>query len=511
MSARKISMQKIKEALRLKFQAKLSIRQIARSTQVSVGTIQHILSQAQELKLSWPLPEQMSDKQLISLLYPVKSNNPESFVLPNWAYIHNQLKRKEVTKWLLWQEYEQSSANSYSYSQFCRRYTAWLGQQKRSMRQIHKAGEKCFVDYAGPTIDIIDRNTGEVHKAQVFVGVLGASNYTYAQATLSQTSKDWLMSHVRMFEYFQGVPLMLVPDNLKSGVSKACRYDPDINASYQQLAQHYQVAVMPARPLKPKDKAKVEVGVQIVERWIMAKLRHMQFFSLYEVNQVMSQLLEDLNTRAFKKLPGNRREAYELLDKPALNPLPRHPYRYIDIRTAKVNIDYHLTYAQHHYSVPHVYVGEKVEIHASDTLIEIFFNQKRIASHPRKLIPGMTTDSSHMPIHHAKQMKWTPERFKSWAAQVGEDTLIWISQRMLEKQHPEQAYRLCLGLLSLTKQFPNERLNGACRLANQQSLTRLKQIKAILQNKQDQLPEQLPLNVSLPQQHENIRGAQCYH
>lgn len=510
MSARKISMQKIREALRLKFQANLSIRKIARATQVSVGTIQHILSQASIHQLSWPLPEPMTDKQLVSLLYPAKPKSPDAVVLPDWLHIHQELKRKEVTKWLLWQEYEQSVANSYSYSQFCRRYTAWLGQQKRSMRQIHKAGEKCFVDYAGPTIDIIDRNTGEVHKAQIFVGVLGASNYTYAEASRSQTSKDWLMSHVRMFEYFQGVPLMLVPDNLKSGVTKACRYDPDINASYQQLAEHYHVAVMPARPLKPKDKAKAEVGVQVVERWIMAKLRHQLFFSLYELNHVMGQLLEDLNTRAFKKLEGNRRQAYEQLDKPALNPLPKHPYRYSDIRQAKVNIDYHISYEQHHYSVPHAYVGEKVEIHASDALIEVFFGQTKIASHPRKHIPGMTTDASHMPMPHAKHMKWTPERLKSWAAQVGEDTLTWVSQRMAEKKHPEQAYRLCLGLLGLTKKLPKQRLNSACRLANQQGLTRLKQIKSILQNNQDQLPEQLSINVSLPQQHENIRGAQCY-
>lgn len=504
-------MQKIREALRLKFQANLSIRQIARSTQVSVGTIQHILSQAKEHQLSWPLPDSMNDKQLTALLYPTKQQDSTAFAIPDWKLIYQELKRKEVTKWLLWEEYEQSHQKTLSYSQFCRRYNAWLGKQKRSMRQIHRAGEKCFIDYAGPTIDIIDRNTGEIKSAQIFVGVLGASNYTYAEATLSQTTKDWLMSHVRMFEFFGGVPEMLVPDNLKSGVTRACRYDPDINTSYQQLAEHYQVAVLPARPLKPKDKAKVEVGVQIVERWIMGKLRHQSFFSLTELNHVIAKLLGDLNQRPFKKLPGNRQEAFEKLDQPVLRPLPKHTYQYIDIRQAKVNIDYHISYANHHYSVPHQYVGEKVQVHASDKLIEIYFNQKLIASHVRKMTPGMTTDSNHMPTKHAKHQQWTPGRLKNWAKNIGTDTLTWITQRLAEKQHPEQAYRVSLGLLNLTRRYPAERVNKACRIENQQSLNHLKHIKSILSSNQDLLPEQITVQRSLPQEHENLRGAEHYH
>lgn len=511
MSARRISMQKIREALRLKFHADLSIRQIARATQVSVGTIQHILSQANEHKLSWPLPDNLNDKQLTALLYPKKPKHKDAFVVPDWQQVHQELKRKEVTKWLLWEEYEQSHDKAYSYSQFCRRYSAWLGNQKRSMRQVHKAGEKCFIDYAGPTIDIIDRNTGEIKPAQVFVGVLGASNYTYAEATLSQTSKDWLMSHVRMFEFFGGVPEMLVPDNLKSAVTKACRYDPDINASYQQLAEHYQVAVMPARPLKPKDKSKAEVGVQVVERWIMAKLRKQSFFSLAEVNHVIAKLLKDLNQRPFKKLPGNRLEAFEKLDQPVLMPLPKHPYQYIDIRQAKVNIDYHISYANHHYSVPHHYVGEKVHIHASGKLIEIYFNQKLLASHVRKSTFGMTTDANHMPTKHAKHQQWTPGRLKSWAKDIGAETLEWITQRLNEKKHPEQAYRVSLGLLNLTRSYPSDRINKACRIANKQSLNQLKHIKSILSSNQDQLPEQTTIELSLPQNHENLRGAEHYH
>jgi transposase len=453
----------------------------------------------------------MADKQLTALLYPTKQHDKVSFSIPDWTAIHQELKRKELTKWLLWEEYEQSCEKPYSYSQFCRRYNAWLGQQKRSMRQVHKAGEKCFIDYAGPTIGIIDRNTGEIKPAQIFVGVLGASNYTYAEATWSQKTQDWLMSHVRMLEFFGGVPEMLVPDNLKSGVTKACRYDPDINASYQQLAEHYQVAVMPARPLKPKDKAKAEVGVQVVERWIMAKLRKQIFFSLAELNHVIAKLLDDLNQRPFKKLPGNRREAFEKLDQPALKVLPKHAYQYVDIRQAKVNIDYHISYDNHHYSIPHNYVGEKVQIHASDKLIEIYFNHKLLASHVRKTTVGMTTDSNHMPTKHAKHQQWTPGRLKNWAKDIGADTLKWITDRLNEKQHPEQAYRVSLGLLNLTRSYPAERINKACGIANKQNLNRLKQIKSILRSNQDRLPEQATIQLTLPQDHENLRGAKHYH
>ena len=505
-------MRKIRDVLRLRLAAGLSVRQISASTKVSVGFIQKLLSQAEAQGLSWPLPE-LNDSELARLFYPKADTRvSDRFAVPDWATMHQELKRKGMTKQLLWEEYTQQYPNRcYSYSQFCDLYRAWSKQQKRSMRQLHRAGEKCFVDYCGPTVPILCQSTGEVRQAQVFVAVLGASNYTYAEATYSQSLPDWLQSHVRAFEYFGGTPELVIPDNLKSGVSKACRYDPDLNPSYQQLAEHYQIAVVPARPYKPKDKAKAEVGVQIVERWILARLRHHSFFSLAEVNQCIRALLEELNAKPFKQLPGNRRQAFEALDQPALKPLPQHPYRYVAIKPVKVNIDYHVQYQQHHYSVPHQYVGETLEMHAGDTLVQVYFRQQLVASHPRKRHAGTTTEAAHMPQRHRKQQQWTPGRLKQWARDIGPDVLSWVSDRLAEKEHPEQAYRLCLGLLNLSRYYPRERLNASCRIANREGLIRLKQIKSILHSNRDRLPEQLSLAADLPQDHANIRGPHSFH
>jgi len=506
-------MRKIRDILRLRLAGGLSIRQINASTKVSLGSIQKLLSQAAALELSWPLPDDLNDVQLARLFYPDADTRTASrFQIPDWPAIHQELKRKGMTKLLLWEEYTQQYPNRcHSYSQFCDRYRHWRGLQKRSMRQLHKAGEKCFVDYCGQTVPIINADTGEIHAAEVFVAVLGASNKTYAEATWSQQLPDWLGSHVRMFDYFGGCTALVVPDNLKSGVTRACRYDPDLNPSYQQWAEHYQVAVVPARPYKPKDKAKAEVGVQIVERWILARLRHHSFFSLAELNQCIAALLEDLNQKPFKQLPGNRQQAFEQLDKPALNPLPRHPYRYIHIKPVKVNIDYHVQYRQHHYSVPHQYVGEKLELHAGESLVTIYFRRQAVASHVRSYRPGITTEAAHMPTRHRKHMQWTPGRLKSWARDIGPEVLKWVDGQLKSKTHPEQAYRVCLGLLNLSRQYPAPRLDAACKIANDANLNRLKQIKSILKSNRDRLPEQLELQAELPQDHENIRGPRNYH
>ena len=506
-------MRKIRDILRLRLAAGLSLRQISASTKVSVGAISKLLTRAKALDLDWPLPDDLNDEQLARLFYPQADARASSrYEIPDWPSVHQELKRKGMTKQLLWEEYTQQYPNRcYSYSQFCDRYRHWRGLQKRSLRQAHKAGEKCFVDYAGQTVPIVSAATGEIRHAQIFVAVLGASNYTYAEATLSQSLPDWLGSHVRMFEYFGGMTEMVVPDNLRSGVRRACRYDPDLNPSYQQWAEHYQVAVVPARPYKPKDKAKAEVGVQIVERWILARLRHQTFFSLAELNQCIRALLEALNQKPFKQLPGNRRSAFEQLDQPALRPLPRHRYHYVEIKPVKVNIDYHVQYQQHHYSVPHQYTGETLELHASDTLITLYFRQQQVASHVRKRHPGTTTEAAHMPKRHQKQQQWTPGRLKQWAHDIGPEVLAWVDRQLTIKAHPEQAYRVCLGLLNLSRQYPSQRLDAACRIANRESLLRLKQIKSILQSNRDQLPEQLDVPVELPQNHENIRGPKNFH
>jgi transposase len=391
MAAKRIAMRKIREVLRLRFEAKLSVRQINASTKISVGSIQKLLKKANGLTLSWPLPDDLDDTELAKLFYPKADTRTASrFQIPDWPEIHKELKTKGVTKLLLWEEYCQQYPNRcLSYSQFCDRYLNWAKKQKRSMRQIHKAGEKLFVDYAGKTMPIVSPVTGEIRAAQIFVAVLGASNYTYAEATWSQSLPDWLASHVRTFEFIGGTPVMVIPDNLRSGVSKACRYEPELNPSYQQLAEHYGVAVVPARPYKPKDKSKAEVGVQIIECWILARLRHHTFFSLAELNQCISLLLTEVNSKPFKQLHGNRRQWFEQLDKPLLTPLPAHPYQYVDIKMAKVNIDYHIQYDQHLYSVPHQLVGDK--------LVQIYFKTRLLASHVRKHYPGTTTEPGHMP------------------------------------------------------------------------------------------------------------------
>ena len=458
-------------------------------------------------------PDELDDNQLARLFYPHADTRASTRrVVPDWPTIHQELKKIGVTRQLCWEEYAQQFPNRcYSYSQFCDRYRHWLSLQKRSMRQTHQAGEKVFVDYCGPTVPIIDARTGEIRQAQIFVAVLGASNYTYAESTWTQALPDWLMSHVRLFQYLGGCPSIVVPDNLRAAVSKACRYDPDLNPSYQQLAAHYQVAVVPARPYKPKDKSKAELAVQVVERWILARLRHETFFSLGELNQRIRILLDALNQKPFKQLPGNRLQAFETLDKPALHPLPKQAYRYVAIKTVKVNIDYHVQYEKHHYSVPHQYVGERLELHASDSLITLYFRQNKVTSHSRKSFPGTTTEPAHMPKRHHKHQQWTPGRLKNWAKGIGADVLIWVDRQLRIKAHPEQAYRVCLGLLNLSRQYPPQRLNRACQIANREQLTRLKQIKSILKANRDTLPETPPVQTHLPQHHENIRGPKHYH
>jgi len=514
MATKRIPMRQLREVLRLGLHAQLSLRQIRDSLKLSLGAIQKVIRKADELNLTWETIEKLNDKALIQQFYSTPNTRQSSkFQLPDWIELYQELKRKGTTKYLLWEEYCQQYPDlHYSYSQYCILYQRWLKKQRRSMRQSHKAGEKLFVDYAGQTVPIVSNSTGEIRTAQIFVAVLGASNYTFCEATWSQKLPDWINSHVRAFEFIGGVPTIVVPDNLKSAVTKACRYDPELNPSYQQLAAHYGTALVPARPLKPKDKAKAEVGVQIIERWILARLRHHTFFSLSELNHCIKALLDEVNNKPFKQLKGTRQQWFESIDKPALLALPKQVYQYTDIKTVKVNIDYHIQYEEHFYSVPHHLVGEKIEIHAKEYLIELFFHNKRITSHARKYTPGMTTVSEHMPVKHEKHQQWTPGRLMNWAKDIGDEVLLWVKTVLNQRQHPEQAYRVCLGLLNLTRSYPAERLNKACAIANKNSLYRLQHIKDILSSNQDKLVnEQKELPSLLPQSHENIRGPKSFH
>ena len=506
-------MRKLREILRLRLHAGLSIRQVRNSLRISIGAIQKISTLAEQTGINWEQVCQMNDTELARHFYPKADTRSSSRLeLPDWSEVHQELRHENMTKYLLWEEYTQKYPNrSYSYAQYCHLYGKWQKKQRRSMRQVHKAGDMLFVDYAGQTVPIISGTTGEIRKAQIFVAVLGASNYTFAEATLSQTLPDWLNSHARALSFFGGVPRLIVPDNLKSGVTKPCRYDPDLNPSYQQLASHYGCAIMPARPRKPQDKSKAEVGVQVIERWILARLRHHSFFSLAELNQCIKALLESVNNRPFKQFKGCRREWFESIDKPALMTLPRELYCYTDVKQVKLNIDYHVQYNEHLYSAPHHLVGERLELHASDNLITLYFHNQRVASHVRKHHRGMTTVPEHMPVQHEKHQNWSRARLLNWAKDIGEHTSQWVVCLLDSKAHEQQAYRACLGLLNLTRDYPASRINGACAVANQHNLYRLKQVKAILKSNQDKLLNDDEPTPALPQIHENIRGPISFH
>jgi transposase len=510
-------MRHIKDILRLKLEEKLSHRQIARSLNIGVGTISTYAKRAIELELSWPLPANMSENELEQLLFPAaKLNGKHGRVIPDCPLIHQELKRKGVTKQLLWEEYKQVHGDAgYQYSQYCGYYRDWRSKQKRSMRQIHLAGEKLFVDYSGATMPIVNPGTGETRSAEIFVAILGASNYTFAIASWTQRKADWINAHVKAFAFFGGVPEIVVPDHLRSAVSKPGRYEPGINVSYQHMASHYKTAIIPARPLKPKDKAKAENAVLIEQRWILARLRHQTFFTLADLNRTIKVLLDDLNRRPFKKLPGSRLSQFEALDKPALKPLPANHYEYVEFKLARVNIDYHIEFDKHYYSVPHYLVKSQVEVQASQDSVAIFFKGQQVARHARSLRQGgFTTDTHHMPESHRKHQTWTPERLVSWGAKIGPATQSIMRDMLEQKKVPEQAYRVCLGLLNLAKKYTPERLEAACLRAQHINARRLANIKSILESNMDQLP--LPLSsqtLQAPQteSHRNVRGADYYH
>jgi len=424
MTQERLTMRKIAEVLRLKWECGLSDRTIARSCSISHSTVAEYVRRAQEAGLSWPLPTDMREDTLYELLFP-KAPSPESRIIPcpDWSVVHTELHRKSVTLRLLWVEYRETHPDGYGYSQFCALYQAWAKCLKPSMRFSHRGGEKVFVDYAGQTVPIVDPHSGEVLPAQIFIGVLGASNYTYAEAHQTQELFNWISAHVRMFAFFGGVPEIVVPDNLKAGVKHPSRYEPDLNPTYHDLARHYGTAIIPARVRKPKDKAKAEVGVQVVERWILARLRNHTFFNLADLNRDIRELLAEVNTRPMEHLDRSRRELFVELDQPALKPLPEQPYEYADWKKAKVNIDYHVEFDKHFYSAPYTLMQEEVLIRATQSTVEICFNGERVASHRRVKAPGRyTTVAEHMPPTHQKYLEWSPERVVSWAQQTGPHT-----------------------------------------------------------------------------------------
>lgn len=513
MPAKRLSMRKIKEVLRLRWANGLSKRKTAQSCGISRPAVDEYLRRAEEAGLGWPLPADLDDGTLERRLFPAAPALPsKQRGLPDWAEVQRELKSKGVTLFLLWQEYRSNHPQGYQYSWFCERYRHWLGKRDLVMRQDHRAGEKLFVDYAGHTMPVVDQRTGEIREAQIFVAVLGASNYTYAEATWSQSLPDWIGAHQRTFHYLGGVPEILVPDNLRAGVTKAHRYEPDINPTYQEMATHYGVAVVPARVRCPKDKAKAEVGVQVVERWILAVLRHRIFFSLAELNQSIQQLLIRLNERAFKKLPGCRKTWFESLDAPALKPLPVTPYTYAEWKKVRVHIDYHVEVEGHYYSVPYQLIRQQLDARLTANTLECFHKSKRVASHPRSWLKGRhTTLPEHMPESHRRYGDWSPERLIRWAEKSGPSTAKIITTVLSARRHPQQGYRSCLGILRLGKSYGEQRLDAACQRALLLGTHRYKSIESILKHGLDSRPMPEQQELSLTEDHDNIRGPSYYH
>jgi transposase len=379
------------------------------------------------------------------------------------------------------------------------------------MRQDHRGGEKLFVDY-GEGLSLIDPQSGEPIKTQLFVAVWGASNYTFAEATLTQQLPDWIGSHVRAFSYFGCLPKIVVPDCLRSAVSRACRYEPDLNPTYAEMASHYGLCVLPARPAHPKDKAKVETGVLIAKRWILAVLRHRTFYSLAEINDAIHELLERLNSRALRKLKKSRRELFELFDQPNALCLPEKSYEYAEWKLVTVNIDYHIEVDQHYYSVPYRLVREKLHVRLTAHTVEAFQKSERVTVHVRSFIPHRhSTLKEHMPPAHQNYLEWTPSRIISWAQKTGPATAELVQTIINSRIHPEQAYRSCLGILRLEKHYPQQRLENAATRALRFSVLSFKALRNILENGLDRLEEKNDgSNPALPA-HDNIRGGHYYH
>lgn len=512
MAAERLSVRKIREVLRLNALG-LTRRDIGRSVHISHNTAGFYITRAQEAGLEPELLESLDDAELEARLFPASTAAvAPSQPIPDWVEVHQELRRKGVTLQLLWTEYKQQHPDGYQYTQYVARYRAWESVLDPVLRQEHRAGEKVFVDYAGQTVPIVHAETGEVREAQLFVGVLGASNFTFAELTETQTLPDWIGSHVRMYSYFQGVAEVTVPDNLRSGVRRACYYEPDINPTYLDLARHYNTTVLPTRVAAPRDKAKVESGVLIAERWILARLRNHTFHSLAEANHEVARLREELNDRRFQKLEGTRRTRYQELDRPALRPLPAEPYTYTEWKKARVNIDYHVEVDRHYYSVPHQYLRKSVLVGITATTVEILLAGKRIAAHARSYRAGSyTTQWDHRPQSHQRHLEWSPDRLIRWGVAIGSSTGALVQKILESRPHPEQGYRSCLGLMRLGKQYSPERLEAACFRALRSGATTYRSVQSILKHGLDRVPlEDEQVQLELPAAHQHVRGAHYY-
>jgi len=485
------------------------------ATLVSPATVADLWLRFKAAGLEWPLGDSISDVALEEKLYPSKRLGAvTSKVLPDWKFIHAERKKKNVTLALLWEEYKvPHGEKGYEYSAFCEGYRTWRGSLNLSMRQVHVYGEKCFVDFAGQTVQIVNQHTGEITEAQVFVGVLGGSNYTYVEALHSQNLSCWISAHVNMVAFFGGCPRLVVPDNLKSGVKKPDFYEPDINPTYQEWAEHYKIAVLPARVRRPKDKAKAEVAVQLVQRWILAALRNRTFYSVSELNEAIDVLQDRLNRKPFKKMPGSREQTFQERERSQLRPLPSQPYDLgIWSGEIKVPFDYHVTADGRLYSVSYLLADKRVRIRLSSLLVEIYHDGLRCASHRRHFGPGPAiTLAEHMPSSHRAYSKWSPERVLAWAGEIGESVNLLCAGIMERKNHPERGFRACLGVIQLAKRYGREPLLAACSKCVRIRAFSYKSVNLMLSKNLQERPDSDSSATRMTAElHENIRGAAYY-
>lgn len=511
MSREGLSMRKTREILRLRLGVGLPVRQVANSCKVSVGTVSEYEKRIKAAGLGWPLPQDMDDVALERIVRAREGDFRHDRPLPDTAYLISEMKRPHVTLHLLWLEYRESHPDGYGYTQFCHYYNQAKAKADLVLRQEHRAGEKLFTDYAGDTISLTDPKTGATSPVYIFVATLGASSYTFAEGVTRMDLASWIGSHTRGFEFFGGVPEVVVPDNTRCAVVRPDRYEPDINPSFAEMAAHYGTAIIPARVRKPRDKAKVENAVLVVERWILARLRNRTFFSLDQVNEAIGELLDQLNTRSFKAISSTREQLFLTLDKPALKPLPATRYTFAEWRSAKANIDYHISVDKHLYSVPYQLVGQQMDVRMTASTVEVFHKNRRVASHIRSYREGgVTTNSEHMPDSHRRYLEWTPSRIINWASRTGEATAALVEKIMQMRPHPEMGFRSCLGIIRLGKNFGADRLEAACARALAARAYSYKSVKSILASGLDKAPaKQKPEQPTLLE-HTNIRGADYY-
>ncbi len=499
-------MRSIREIARLHFEFGLSLRDISRSVHIGATTVQEMLVRFRAHGLTWPLSAELSDTELEQLLYPREAElaHPE----PDWSHVHKELRRRGVTLRLLWEEFGRENPDALGYTQFCTHYREAVRHLDVTMRQVHPAGERMFVDYAGMTVPIIDRATGGIHEAQVFVATLGASGYTFAEATWTQDLEDFTGSHVRAFQCFQGVTRVVVPDNLKSAVTRPDYYDPEINPTYAEFARHYDVAIVPARVRRPKDKARVERNVQVVEQAVLAPLRNVRFFTLAQANAAMAPLVQKLNQRKYQRLDDSRYSLYLSVDKPALRPLPDSAFEFARWRKARVNLDYHVEVERCYYSVPYVHKHKDADVRITERTVEIYLKGERIASHPRLRKPGQfSTLDEHMPASHRRYKNRKPSQLLEEAGLIGSFTAALSEEILRHRAHPEQGYRTLLGILRLGRAYPAERMEAAAKICLENHIYSSRAMRLILRNEADRIPqEDRQTQDAGVGEHDNLRG-----